>query len=70
MSTDRELRLTPKSWAYLAEHDLVAELLDIAETDGIAAARAWLDERGLEWVADPARRVRRPASSSRRRRRR
>ncbi|MDN5855425.1 MAG: hypothetical protein L0K86_21785, partial [Actinomycetia bacterium] len=41
------LVVDPDSWPRL--RPLLADLLDVAERDGLAAARAWLSGRGLGW---------------------
>lgn len=47
--------VAPDSWPAVLPH--VAELLDLAETDGAAAVRAWLTARRLEWFTPDKRRT-------------
>ena len=47
MGGEDALSIDPEDWPAVREH--VDELLDIAETEGAAAAGAWLTARGWRW---------------------
>ncbi len=51
---DETINLTPLTWAKLARDPWdCTTLLDVAEDGGMAAACAWLDERGYRWYWPP-----------------
>lgn len=67
---DDLIALTGDTWDVIERAGLAAELLDVAETDGMAGAVGWLAGRDLEWTpATPApRRERRDGMSPQTRR--
>ena len=47
---DDLVALTGDTWEVLERGNLAAELLDVAETSGMAGATAWHDARDLTWT--------------------
>lgn len=54
IGTEDVIALSGDAWDHIARGGHETELLDLAETSGIAAVTGWLDDRGLGW--SPARR--------------
>lgn len=46
-----EIALSREAWQEITRTGRESSLLDLAETDGMGAVTAWLDERGLAWSA-------------------
>ena len=46
---DDLIALDGDTWSWLERAGRATELLDVAETGGMAGATAWLDARGLGW---------------------